>query len=176
LDLDFKKDLQISQYQLDLEWLKQPGLVEAYNRAWADAVLKRNKAKERLEVVEAELDLRVRKQIADGTAPEELVKPTEGAIGKWVKLQQEYRQAQADLFAADHEVNILVGGTKAFSAKGDALKGLTQLILADRYSSPSAPEERKLYKEGVDKGSETTAERLEYSLGTRKRKLIRRNE
>lgn len=170
-EFDFINDLKIAPYSLDKEWLEHPGRVETINREWADAVLERNKAEEKMKVTFAEIDLRIRKE-----CPPDLINPKEAAYKNYVLTHPEYRKAVKDYLDAEHQVNVLQAGCKAFSSRGDALKAMTQLLLSDRYSEPSSPIDRKMFGKGVDKGSEATAEGLESSsrIGG-KRSLVRKS-
>ena len=164
--MDYKKSLKISPYNLDQEWLEQPSKVNEINTAWADAVLARNRAKESMEVVYAEMDLKIRKD-----CPEDLVNPKEASYKNYITAHPDYRKAVELFLIAEHQVNVLAAGTKAFSSRGDSLKSLTQIFLADRYSSPSSPPEKELQGQGVAKASEEVAESLESSGRLQKKQL-----
>ena len=168
--MDYKKDLAINQYQLDDEWLAQPAKVAEINVAWADAVLNRNRAKEYLEVVYAEMDLKIRKD-----CPEELVNPKEASYKNYITAHPEYRKAMEEFLTAEHQVNVLAAGTKAFSARGDALKNITQLYLSNYFSNPSSPPEKELQTKGVEKGTDMVSDRLDDRLKKSVKKPIPKN-
>jgi hypothetical protein len=165
--MDYKKDLVINQYSLDDEWLTQPSKVAEINVAWADAVLKRNRAKEYLEVVYAEMDLKIRKD-----CPEELVNPKEASYKNYIIAHPDYRKATDNFLIAEHAVNILAAGTKAFSSRGDALKNITQLYLSNYFSNPSSPPEKELQTKGAEKGTDMVSNRLDERLKKSARKPI----
>jgi hypothetical protein len=165
--MDYKKEISINQYELDNEWLTQPSKIEAINRAWADAVLKRNKAEEKMKVVFAEMDMKIRKD-----CPEDLVNPKEASYKNYILAHPEYRKAVDEYLTTEHEVNVLLAGCKAFSSRGDSLKSLTQLLLADRYSSPSSPPEKDLQNKGVERGTDMVSDRLDERLKKSVRKPI----
>jgi hypothetical protein len=181
--MDYSSRLKVQPFNLDKEWVEHPSNVEEINREYADAGLKRNRAKDLLEVTEAYLDLTARTgknpdesddnpiPYTDGLdkLPEKL---TETTIKNWIKIHPRYREVQEAVFQAEHAVGILMGGTKAFSAKGDALKSLTQLLLADRYSNPSSPPEKDLQAKGVEKGTDMVSDRLDQRLKKSVRKPI----
>jgi hypothetical protein len=181
--MDYSKVLKIRPYNLDTEWMEHPANIEEINREYADAGLKRNKAKEQLEVIEAYLDLTAR----TGKNPDETdehpipytegldklpEKVTETTIKNWIKIHPRYREAQVKVFEAEHGVGILLSGTKALSAKGDALKDLTKLLLADRFSSPSSPPEKDLQAKGIERGTDMVSDRLDERLKKSVRKPI----
>ena len=165
--MDYKKDLTINQYELDTEWLTQPSKIADINTQWADAVLVRNRAKERLEVVYAEMDLKIRKD-----CPEELVNPKEASYKNYITAHPDYRKATEEFLLAEHQVNVLAAGTKAFSSRGDALKNITQLYLSNYFSNPSSPPEQELRTMGVEKGTDAVSDRLDERLKKSVRKPI----
>jgi hypothetical protein len=165
--MDYKKEISINQYELDQEWLAQPGKVEEINRLWADAILKRNKAEEKMKVVFAEMDLKIRKN-----CPEDLVNPKEASYKNYIIASPEYQAAMTEYLECEHEVNVLLAGCKAFSSRGDSLKSLTQLLLSDRYSSPSSPPEKELQAKGVERGTDMVSKRLDKRLNKSIKKPI----
>jgi len=166
--MDYKSSLRINQYALDDEWLEQPSKIADINTQWADAVLKRNKAEEKMKVVFAEIDMKIRKD-----CPEDLVNPKEASYKNYILAHPDYRKSVDEYLTTEHEVNVLLAGCKAFSSRGDSLKSLTQLFLADRYSSASSPAETAIRMEGVVRGSEQIADNLETSGRLVKKPLVK---
>lgn len=181
--MDYSARLKVRPHNLDTEWVEHPSNVDEINREYADAGMKRNKAKEHLEVIEAYLDLTARTGKNPDESDEHPIPYTEGldklpekvtetTIKNWIKIHPRYREAQAEVFEAEHEVGILLSGTKAFSAKGDALKNITQLYLSNYFSNPSSPPEQELRTKGVEKGTDAVSDRLDESLKKSVRKPI----
>lgn len=165
--MDYKKEIKLNQYALDQEWLEHPGKVEAINRQWADAVLKRNKAEEHMKVIFAEMDLKIRKN-----CPEDLVNPKEASYKNYILASPEYQKAMETYLILEHEVNVILAGCKAFSSRGDALKNITQLYLSNYFSNPSSPPEQELRTKGVEKGTDAVSDRLDERLKKSVRKPI----
>jgi hypothetical protein len=181
--MDYKSELVINKYSLDEEWLSQPSKIDWINREWADAGLKRDKAESYLDTVEACLDLAAR----TGKNPDETdehpipytdgldrlpEKITESVIKSWIRSHPRYKEAESLFIEAKHDVAILLAGTKAFSSRGDALKDLVKLLLADRYTEASSPPEKDLQNRGVEKGTDMVSDRLDERLKKSVRKPI----
>jgi hypothetical protein len=181
--MDYKSELKIDKYSLDEEWLQQPSKIDWINTAWADAGKKRDKAEEYLEIVEANLDLTARTGKNADEADEHPIpyttgldklpeKLTESVIKSWIKVHPRRIEAQNKVIDTKHEVTVLYAGTKAFSSRGDALKDLVKLFLADRYTGASSPPEQELRTKGVEKRTDAVSDRLDERLKKSVRKPI----
>ena len=138
--MSYKEDLKIDKHRLDFEWERQAQLYMKWAEAYAQAVLDRDRAKELLDVVRAELDSKIRKSPADFGFDK---KPTESAITNTVVQQEEYRKAYDKLIQAQSNMNILAGAKEAMSHKKKALEGITQLMVSGFYAEPNIPAKAK---------------------------------
>ena len=166
---DYKKDIKIDLATLDTDWVEHAELQIEWGEKWANAVAKKDRAKENLDVVKAEIDTQIREQYRAKQ------KPTETAIASMVTTSEAYRSAYKDVIDTNEEVNILQVAKTAFEqARKKALEGLTQLWIAGYYSTPKIPEEAgKEVKERQEKEISKGHKKL---LNSNKRLLARQKD
>ena len=134
---DYKKDLRVGTHTLDTDWIEQAGLYAKYAEMAAEAVFEKDKAKQRLDIVKAEVDADVRQY------PENYgfnKKPTETAISNAVTLAEPFQKAYSNYIAAKREADLLSTAKTAFEHRKKALEGLTHLFNSNYFQS-EAPNE-----------------------------------
>lgn len=132
----YKEDLQIDMNSLESEWEKQPVIFIHWAEGLAEANKEKDRTKQQLEIVTAELDKEAR---TSGEVVEEYGKLTETAIKGWIVLQDSFQQAQEDYNEAKHEAAILSAAVSAMEQKKSALENLVKLWAAGYYSTPREP-------------------------------------
>jgi len=147
--MDFEKDINIDEQALDVECLEQPRITLQYAKWVADMERKKDRAKERVDVVKAELD----KDIRNNPDKYGLAKITEGAVQNTIILQPEYREAQEAYIEAKHESDIAKAAMRAVDTKKTALENLVKLFGLSYFAGPSAP--RNLAEERAKKQRES---------------------
>lgn len=127
--------LEIDQYRLDKEWVRQAKLYHAYALKLADARMALNEANDTLEVVYAEQDRDVRLH------PEKhgLSKITEPVVKNAVIVTAAYREACRVVIQCKHDVSINEAYVQGLDHKKRALEKLVDLALSDFYGEPRAP-------------------------------------
>ena len=130
----YKDDLFIDKFNLDLEWLKQAMLFVKWAERWAQAVERRDRAKQLLEVVKAEIYSKIR---ADPQVYKLPSKPTESTINSYIITTKKHKEAFDSLIERNREVNILASAKEAMNHKRKALEYVTQLMLGGFYANPS---------------------------------------
>jgi hypothetical protein len=128
-------DLYVDRNDLPTEWEKQPQLYMYWAEEYAWAVMDRDKAKDQLDLVAADLDSAIRTD----PAAYELVKVTEASVAAAVKKQQSYGDAVEKLHQANLVVNRMAAARSAMDHKRKALEHLTTLAVNEFYSSNTAP-------------------------------------
>jgi len=146
----YKEDLFIDKYNLDIEWLKQPMLFVKWAERWAEAVERRDRAKQYLEVIKAEMYTKIKKDPDVYGLPD---KPTEGATNAIVTKSKKYRSAFEDYLDLNGQVNVLASAKEAMNHKKRALEYVSQLMLGGFYSNPNIKAEARQKVEN-EKGSE----------------------
>jgi len=139
--MDYEKDVNIDPNSLDVEWLEQPNLMLKYGRIAAQTKLDMDKAKEKLEVVKAELD----KDIRLNPEKYDIAKLTESVVASTILLQPEYKEASEAYIEATYEFNMARYAVQAISDRKDALENLVKLHGMQYFAGPSVP--RDLSKE-----------------------------
>jgi hypothetical protein len=133
--MNYEEDLALDASMIDVDCLDQPAMVMKYARIAADSDLEMDSAKERLELVKAELDKEIR------THPEKfkVEKITEPVVANTILMQDEYKEAVAEYLQAKHEARIVKGATEAVNHRKTMLENLVKLHGQQYFPGPSIP-------------------------------------
>jgi hypothetical protein len=157
--LDYERDIKINKDQLDVEWVEHPNLFWRYAKAEADAEDTMDRAKERVDLVKADLDKKMRMLLASGDK-----KPTETVIASAVLLHDDCRAASSEYLDAKHVYNVFRAAVKAFSQRKDALENLVRLFGMEYFSTPTV--KNREGEEGLRRSTrQSIRERLGRSTG-----------
>ena len=129
-----KEDLTIDRYALDDAWVLQPTIYQMHADEAAEDERDRDRAKANLELIEAELDTKIRRNPINYG----LEKPTEGAVKATVPQQPEYKAALKEFIDARYTCDVSNNLVKALDHKKAALEYLAKLLIAGLYSKPTA--------------------------------------
>ena len=158
--MNFKEALKIDQHHLDAEWMRQPSLYQEWAEELAHAVATKDRAKERVELVKAELD----KEIRGDPEAFEIAKTTETVIQATIIQQPEYKKVYHEYLEAKEDAAVLDGAVQALEHKRKALEKLVELYMAGYWAEPRVS--KKVQEDAVDVGSE----QVRRSLKRRKNK------
>lgn len=138
IKLNYSRDLEIDQYNLELELLAIAKQIMAYSEAHVQAQFNRDRAKQRRDVAEAELDLVARSEPYPKDIPisAKTGQPTETAVVNWIHKQAKYQEAQLQQQQDEYVVNMLQAAVFAFQAKKTALENLVRLFGMKYYAEP----------------------------------------
>ena len=129
-DIDFQKELSINKYRLDEECLSHSSKYAYYAEAQALAKSELAKAKDNLEYVVAEANLRIRKDYeAEGK------KVTEALVTSAIVLDVEVIEAKEKLREAEEVYNRLSVAVQAMDTRRSELDNLVKLYCAGYYST-----------------------------------------
>lgn len=153
MEIDFEKDVMIDPDSLDVEWLEQPRLMIRYSQVLAEAKRTYEEAKQRLDVIKADMDKSVRK------SPENygLEKVTETAIQSAISASGPVQQAQANVVDAAYDMNMAQGAVIAIQGRKDALENLVRLHGQQYFAGPQIP--RNLSQEWENKAKQKHSDR-----------------
>lgn len=165
----FKDDMKLDVLDLDRAALNQPSLYAENGEQWAQAILDRDKAKERLSAKRTEVDESVRNDPDKYGLPTGS-KPTETWILNKIAQHEEVIALTEELNKAQYNVNIMVVGKEALDHRLQALKILTELYKGNYFTATSRMTES--YKKAIEKAGEEQADALESS--ERMKKLIKK--
>ena len=132
-EIDYENDLALDQHGLDFEWLRQASLYLKYSRLYADVTSYRDEAKEKLQKVDATIDLEIRNDWS-GFGFE--TKPTEPAIKATILQDSRHLNAADDLINTSRNLIILKGTMTALDHKKAALENLSKLYLSGYWADP----------------------------------------
>lgn len=156
--MSFSDDAKIDKHQLDYEWLRQASLFHKYAEAHANAMFERDKLKERLDLVKAQIDSAIRSDPEDYGF---LTKPTEPAISSAIIQDLDYIEAKTSYLNAIREMNIVVGARIAMEHKKAALETLAKLYLSGYWAEARIPTEvRKQFQDDSEAEALNANERM----------------
>jgi hypothetical protein len=165
----FKDDLKLDVLDLDRAALDQPSLYLENGEAWAQAILDRDRTKEKLSAKRTEVDESVRNDPSKyGLLPNS--KPTETWIANKIAQHEEVVALTEELNTAQYNVNMMAVGKEALDHRLQVLKILSELYKGNYFTATSRMTEN--YKKAIEKAGEEQAEALESS--ERMKKLIRK--
>ena len=139
--MNYEEEILIDVDALDLEWLEQPQLMLKYTKHQAETRKRMDFAKERLELVKAELDKSIRSNPGDYG----IVKVTESVVQNTIILSDDYQVAMKDYLDIKYEYDIASGVVRSFEQRKSALENLVRLFGQEYFAGPSMP--RDLSKE-----------------------------
>ncbi len=148
----YEDDIGIDQSGLDVEWLGQPGLMLKYGRSAAHAGRAADLAKERVEIVIAELDKDIRNKPGDYGVS----KITESVVDNTIKMQPAYLSANGEYIEAKYEFELSKYAVRAFDARKLALENLVRLHGQQYFAGPQVP--RDINKEWERKAKQQKVE------------------
>lgn len=138
-ELDYKADLRIDQSALDIEFLEQADLYMKYSEQLSLARSVSDRAKQNLDVVEAEIAQKIRENPTEYTVGKVSKKPTEAAIKEIIITSPPYTTAHEKYLKARYTVDILSGAVRAMDHRKVALENLVRLLATQYFASPSEP-------------------------------------
>lgn len=131
--MGYREDIFIDKNQLDIEWEKQSSLFFKYAEEHTNALAKRDRLKNELEVVKAEVFADIKKNWKEY---EFTKKPTDGEARNEVEINIDVQEINAELIEANKEVNILASAKAALEHKKKALESLTSLWIQGWFADP----------------------------------------
>lgn len=159
----YYEDLVIDRYKLEEECVDQPRRYMKWSEEYAEAIFKRDKAKQNLKIVSAQVQQRVRQDpdLYGVVAGQRGV--TEGAIQAALDTNQEILDAEDLVLEADKNLQILKAAKESFDDRKRQLTNLVHLQLGQYYSDPvkaATSEGKKMQEDHL-----ADNERLKHSKG-----------
>jgi hypothetical protein len=136
--MSYKEDLKIDKFRLDDMWENHPSLFADIYEKEIDAQFERDKAKEKLDLIRAELDQSIRSSCAGANE-----KITESSIANRIILDKNYQEANGKFLDSVRIAKQIAVGREAFEHRKKALEKLTDLFLSNYWSTPYIKEEAK---------------------------------
>lgn len=138
---DYEEDLKIDKNALEIEWEKQADIYFYWAKKEAEALEERDRANQRLNIVQAEMDAKIRSNpFAYGLSE----KTTETAIKNTLVNSKEYLTAENDVIEKNKIVRVMSAAVKSLDHKKTGLSKLSELWLGGYWSTMGgAPKEMK---------------------------------
>ena len=136
---NYKEDLTIDRYQLEYEWERQAQLYVKWAEKHADAMFERDRLKEYLELLKAEIYMR----IVEKHAELDQKKPTEAMLNNLVLQSTDYKNANSEFLKAKRDTEYLYGAKEGMQHKKTALEHLSRLFISSYYAEPNISGEIK---------------------------------
>jgi len=131
--MNFKDDLQINKFALDLEWEKQPVLFIEWAEKSVEASFVKDKTKEKLELIMAELDMEMRKDPNSFG----IEKITETVVLNTIKRHLKYQEIYNLYLESIKSFKLFEIVKEAFDHKKKALEKLTDLFISGYWAIPN---------------------------------------
>jgi len=136
-DPNYDQDISIDPDALDIEWTKQAQTFFKYAELTARAHVVMDRKKEKIDVLEATMGLKIR----TNPASYGLEKITEGAVQSTILIDQNHIDAVAELADLKYEYEVLIAAVRALDQKKSALENLVRLQGQNYFAGPSVPRE-----------------------------------
>lgn len=162
--MGYKEDLEIDKDNLDEAWQYQALKFAHWAEKEVEALSQRDKAKEQLELMRANLDSHIRKNPNSYF----LEKVTESAIQNIILQNENYQKANNAYLDAVRQAKIFGVAREAFDHRKKALEKLTDLFLSQYWAEPR--EGRITKKVMEEKGREDHLKSLEGRIPISKRR------
>lgn len=166
----FKDDIKMSIHKLDQAALTQAELYEEWSAKWAEAVFERDKIKEQITVLKAEVDERIRLHPQKyGWASEK--PPTETWIAQKIILDQDIRALNDKFVEAQYNVNIMASAKETLEHRKKGLDILTDLYKGNYFVAKSKMDEN--YQDTLSKkNTEAQSDHLDQDERMRRRRRV----
>jgi hypothetical protein len=141
--MDLSKDprFEVDRRALDEQWESQPALFLEYAEKLAEVNAEVDRLKDGVEVVRAQLDSRVRKELAASVA-----KVTEAMVTAAIASDKDMIETLKILREAQKDAAILKAEVQALDQRRSALENLVRLHGQEYYAVPTTtPEDRAQY-------------------------------
>ena len=135
---EYQEDLKIDKYSLHEQWEIQPSLYIKWAEKSAEAMYERDKAKELLDLISAEVEFEIRNNPQNYGLKE---KPTESAIKSKIIIDEKYIKSNENYLLSKKNAAIISGVLVALEHKKKALEAEVSLWLGGYYSEVKVPQE-----------------------------------
>lgn len=141
----YTEKVKIDFHDLHKNWQEQADLYGECSEAYAEAIRKVDKIKERLSVRESRLDAEIRLD----PSTYGLNKVTDTAIKSIINLDDACIEMRKELIQATYEKNILSAGERALQQRKTSLEWISRLWISNYFAVPNIS--RDVPKEIVDR-------------------------
>lgn len=148
-EMNFRDEVKLDKHNLDECALEQPELFAKWGKAWADAIDRRDRLKDKLGVVRSECDNIIRQNPAKYGWDNPLKVVTEAFINSAIAGHPDMIAANEEYLDASHEVNLTQVAKEAFDHRRRSIDALINLHNSGYFSGNKDFD--KGYQKTVDK-------------------------
>ncbi len=163
---DFKEDIKLDLNTLDECAVGHAYLFGEWSEAYAKAILERDQLKEKITILKAQLDEKIRKTPEEYGWGQEKA-PTEKFIEQQILLSEEHQEAMEQFIQIQYNVNILSAAKESFEHRKYMIGNLSQLYSSNYFANRPVSKEIKEKTEKKDR--EEQSEKL-----TKNERLMKR--
>ena len=142
---NYKEELKVDFHKLHVNWRDHPTNFMKWGEKWVNAVSKRDRIKEALSILKAELTKKYRKELYI----ENKKNPTVAEVEAEIFTDEKYKQKQQELLDAEENTNTYATAKTAFGYTKSAIEGIAKLWHDGYFSIPNIPIEIKEAFENV---------------------------
>jgi hypothetical protein len=160
INLNYAKDVEIDCDQLDLELLEQAALFMKYGMNAARQRKYLDIVKEKLDLVKAELDQKIR------TFPSnyKIDKVTEAVVSSTIIQQDEFKEANKEYIEAKYTLDVAQVAVSAMNQRKSVLEDLVKLHGMQYFAGPRIPRDLRQKREEREAQQKETGEKVGASL------------
>ena len=162
--MSFETDNKINKYDLLDALLKQPQLFYEWSKKASNAEVETAEAKDRLEMIKGDVDLRIRRNPKRYKLPEG--KNPEGAIRATVLKDKKVRRYTKEYFKALRSEKTLNDARKSFQQRKNMLESLTTLNIQLHFAEPKV--------DGMQRGELSNRQAQDDIRNSLKRRKVKR--
>jgi hypothetical protein len=133
--MNYENDIRIDTDALDIEWTDQAMLFMKYAKNAAQCRMDLDRAKEKLDLVKAELDKSIRNK------PDKygIEKITETVVTNTIIAQDGFKEANDEYLDAKYNADIAQSAVNAMNQRKEALENLVKLHGMQYFAGPKMP-------------------------------------
>jgi hypothetical protein len=158
--MNYENDIKIDCDQLDLEWLDQASTFMKYARNAAGCRKYLDEVKEKLDLVKAELDQKIRKN----PKKYKIEKITEPVVSATIIQQEDFKVVNKEYMEAKYELDIAQAAVSAMNQRKEALENLVKLHGMQYFAGPKVPRELRQKREEREEQQKETGEKVGAAL------------
>lgn len=164
-DIDFEDDLHLDKYKLDDAVETQASTYARWAKEYMDSMYDRDKAKDKLELVKAQLSAACRQEWKSLQLGPRI---SNEAVENWVIDQDDYKDALKDFREKDRIMNILKVAEQSFSQRKYMIQAAVQLYASQYFAEPNTKTQ--------DAGKEIKRERRNQEVSEKISERMRRRK
>lgn len=153
-EIDYQKAVAIDPDKLDEEIFSQPGLYMKFSEVYSEAEKRREKLKNKLGILEANLDFEIRSK-PERFGLKSLKSITESLVKNTIQRQEEVQQLNEKIIQANYDLNIVKAAITSLEHKKKMLEKAVDLYNGQYFSPIKAPHVlkggKRIYYENIDR-------------------------